>query len=153
MQYSLVTRDLEREHVPLCRKFGLGIIPWSPLAAGFLSGKYRKGQSAPPGTRMDQWKERFAGFDNERNWRILDAVRAVADECETTATAVSLAWLLKKPTVSSVIFGARNPSQLDENLKAAEVILTEDQMKRLDEASAFDWHYPYDFFMRTQPRW
>jgi aryl-alcohol dehydrogenase-like predicted oxidoreductase len=153
MQYSLVTRDLEREHVPLCRKFGLGIIPWSPLAAGFLSGKYRKGQSAPAGTRMDQWKDRFASFDNERNWRILDAVRAVADESETTATAVSLAWLLKKPAVSSVIFGARNPSQLDDNLKATEVVFTDDQMKKLDDASAFDWHYPYDFFARIQQRW
>jgi aryl-alcohol dehydrogenase-like predicted oxidoreductase len=153
MQYSLVTRDLEREHVPLCRKFGLGIIPWSPLAAGFLSGKYRRDQPAPAGTRMDQWKERFASFDKERNWRILDAVRAVADECETTATAVSLAWLLMKPAVSSVIFGARNPSQLDDNLKAVEVVLTDDQMKKLDDASAFDWHYPYDFFTRIQPRW
>jgi len=153
MQYSLVTRDLEREHVPLCRKFGLGIIPWSPLAGGFLSGKYRKGQSAPAGTRMDQWKERFASFDNERNWRILDAVRAVADECATTATAVSLAWLLKKPVVSSVIFGARNPSQLDDNLKAAELVLSDEQVKKLDDASAFDWHYPYDFFTRIQPRW
>jgi aryl-alcohol dehydrogenase-like predicted oxidoreductase len=153
MQYSLVTRDLEREHVPLCRKFGLGIIPWSPLAAGFLSGKYRRDQPAPAGTRMEQWKERFASFDKERNWRILDAVRAVADECGTTATAVSLAWLLKKPAVSSVIFGARDPSQLDDNLKAVEVVLTDDQMKKLDDASAFDWHYPYDFFTRIQPNW
>jgi aryl-alcohol dehydrogenase-like predicted oxidoreductase len=153
MQYSLVTRDLEREHVPLCRKFGLGIIPWSPLAGGFLSGKYRKGQSAPAGTRMDQWKERYAGFDSERNWRILDAVRAVADQCDTTVTAVSLAWLLQRPAVSSVIFGARNVAQLEDNVKGADVVLTGDQVKRLDEASAFDWPYPYDFISRTQARW
>ena len=102
---------------------------------------------------MDLWKERYAGFDNERNWRILDAVRAVADECNTTATAVSLAWLLAKPAVSSVIFGARDVSQLEDNLKAADVKMTGDQVKRLDDASAFDWHYPYDLFTRIQPRW
>ena len=153
MQYSLLTRDLEREHVPLCRKFGLGIIPWSPLAGGFLSGKYHKGQSAPAGSRMNQWKERYAAFDNERNWRILDAVRAVADACNTTATAVSLAWLLQKPAVSSVIFGARSLAQLDDNLKAAGLVLTAEQMKTLDDASAVSWPYPYEFFARIQPRW
>ena len=153
MQYSLVTRDLEREHVPLCRKFGLGIIPWSPLAGGFLSGKYHKGQSAPAGSRMNQWKERYAAFDNERNWRILDAVRAVADECSTTPTAVSLAWLLQRPAVSSVIFGARSLAQLDDNLKAAGLVLTAEQMKTLDDASAVSWPYPYEFFTRIQARW
>jgi aryl-alcohol dehydrogenase-like predicted oxidoreductase len=153
MQYSLVVRDLEREHVPVCRKFGLGIIPWSPLASGFLSGKYRKGQSAPAGSRMDQWKERYASFDNERNWRILDAVRTVASEQGTTATAVSLAWLLQRPAVSSVIFGSRTVGQVDENVKAAGLALTGEQMRALDEASAFDLHYPYDFIGRIQPRW
>jgi aryl-alcohol dehydrogenase-like predicted oxidoreductase len=153
MQYSLVVRDLEREHVPLCRKFGLGIIPWSPLAAGFLSGKYQKGQSAPAGSRMEKWKERYASFDKERNWRILEAVRAVAKEHGTTETAVSLAWLLQKPAVSSVIFGARSTTQLDENLKADGLVLTDGQMKVLDEASAFDLHYPYDLMGRIQSRW
>jgi aryl-alcohol dehydrogenase-like predicted oxidoreductase len=153
MQYSLVTRELEREHVPLCRKFGVGIIPWSPLAAGFLSGKYQKGQAPPAGSRMEKWKERYAAFDKERNWRILDAVRAVASEQSTTETAVSLAWLLQKPAVSSVIFGARDVGQLDENLKADGLRLTDGQMKSLDEASAFDLGYPYDFMGRIQPRW
>ncbi|NOU28703.1 MAG: aldo/keto reductase [Polyangiaceae bacterium] len=153
MQYSLVVRDLEREHVPLCRKFGLGIIPWSPLAAGFLSGKYQKGQTAPQGSRMEKWKERYAGFDKDRNWKILDAVRAVAKEHGTTETAVSLAWLLQKPAVSSVIFGARTLGQLDENLKADGLRLTEGQMKSLDDASAYELGYPYDFLSRIQPRW
>jgi aryl-alcohol dehydrogenase-like predicted oxidoreductase len=153
MQYSLVARDLEREHVPLCRAFGVGIVPWSPLAAGFLSGKYRKGQAPPPGARLDKWKERYAGFDNERNWRILDAVRAVAKERGTTEAAVSLAWLLQKPAVCSVIFGARTVAQLDENLRADGLRLTDVQMTALDEASAFELHYPYDFMARVQPRW
>ena len=92
-------------------------------------------------------------FDNERNWRILDAVRAVASELNTTATAVSLAWLLHKPAVSSVIFGARNVAQLDENLKAAGLELTAQNVKVLDDASAFDLHYPYNFIGSIQPRW
>jgi aryl-alcohol dehydrogenase-like predicted oxidoreductase len=153
MQYSLLVRDLEREHVPLCRKFGVGIIPWSPLASGFLSGKYQKGATPPAGSRMEKWKERYAAFDNERNWRIIDAVRAVAAERGVTETAVSLAWLLQKPAVSSVIFGARSLAQLDENLGAAGLVLSESQMKTLDTASAFDLHYPYDFIGRIQPRW
>jgi aryl-alcohol dehydrogenase-like predicted oxidoreductase len=106
-QYSLVVRDLEREHVPLCRSKGLGILPWSPLAGGFLTGKYEKGQAAPAGTRLETWKDRFGRYDNDRNWKIIDAVRAVATELEATPAQVSLAWLLTRETVSSVIFGAR----------------------------------------------
>ena len=153
MQYSLVVRNLEREHVPLCRKFGIGIIPWSPLAAGFLSGKYHKGHDMPAGSRMETWKERYASYDKERNWRIIDAVRLVAKELSTSETAVSLAWLLHKPTVSSVIFGARTVEQLDENLKADGLALSDSQMKSLDDASAFDLEYPYDFMGQIQRRW
>src|SRR5580698_3409222 len=73
MQYSLLVRDVEREHVPICRQFGLGILPWSPLASGFLSGKYAKDQPPPPGVRLEKWKERFADFDSDRGWRTLEA--------------------------------------------------------------------------------
>jgi aryl-alcohol dehydrogenase-like predicted oxidoreductase len=152
-QYSLVVRDLEREHVPLCRKEGLGILPWSPLAAGFLSGKYERGQAPPPGTRGEQWKKRFAGFDNERNWKIIDAVKAVAKETNATPSQVSLAWLLAKDTVSSVIFGARNKEQLDDNLAAATLKLSDDHKKRLDDASAIELGYPYQFMSDVQGRW
>jgi aryl-alcohol dehydrogenase-like predicted oxidoreductase len=153
MQYSLMVRDLEREHVPLCKQFGLGILPWSPLAAGFLSGKYAKGQPPPPGVRLEKWKERFADFDSDRGWRTLDAVNAVAKEHRTTAAAVSLAWLLAKPTVSSVIFGARSLEQLDDNLAAADVKLSPEQVQRLDDASAFELGYPYKFIASIQKRW
>ncbi|HEX3777980.1 MAG TPA: aldo/keto reductase [Polyangiaceae bacterium] len=152
-QYSLVTRDLEREHVPLCRAQGLGILPWSPLASGFLSGKYDKNQAPPAGARLDKWKDRLAGFDNERNWRILAAVRAIASELGATASGVSLAWLLKQPQVSSVIFGARSLAQLEENVKASEVMLTDAQIKRLDEASSFELGYPYGFMKNVQSAW
>jgi aryl-alcohol dehydrogenase-like predicted oxidoreductase len=152
-QYSLVTRDLEREHVPLCRKYGMGILPWSPLAGGFLSGKYSKGQGVPEGSRLEKWKERYAGFDNERNWRIIDAVREVSEQVGASPSSVSLAWLLKKPTVTSVIFGARSVAQLEDNLKASEVDLSDEQVAKLDEASSFELGYPYDFLGRVQDSW
>jgi aryl-alcohol dehydrogenase-like predicted oxidoreductase len=152
-QYSLIARELEREHVPLCARYGLGILPWSPLAGGFLTGKYAKNQPAPAGTRLEKWQDRYASFDTERNWRILDAVRAVAAELEASPSQVSLSWLLHKSTVSSVIFGARTVEQLRDNFKAAELKLSAAQVERLDEASGFDLGYPYDFMKRIQSRW
>jgi len=153
MQYSLVARDLEREHVPLCKKFGVGILPWSPLASGFLTGKYQKNQPPPPGARLDKWKNQLAGYDNPRNWRILDAVTAIAKERHTTPTAVSLAWLVHNPAVTSAIFGARSIEQLDGCLAGAELSLSPDEMKRLDEASSLELGYPYDMIGRLQGRW
>ena len=152
-QYSLVVRDLEREHVPLCQRHGLSILPWSPLAGGFLSGKYRRNQPPPAGARLEQWKDRLTRFDTERNWRTLEAVDAVARELGATPSQVALAWLLHKPTVASVIFGARSPEQLHDNLKAAALKLEPAQVARLDEASAFELGYPYDFMRNIQKRW
>jgi len=137
----------------LCRQFGLGVLPWSPLASGFLSGKYARNQPPPPGVRLDKRKERLADYDNERGWRTLDAVSAIAREKQTTAAAVSLAWLLAKPTVTSVIFGARSVAQLDDNLKAADVKLSPEDVAKLDDASAFDVGYPYKFLAQIQKRW
>jgi aryl-alcohol dehydrogenase-like predicted oxidoreductase len=152
-QYSLVTRDLEREHVPLCRAHGLGILPWSPLAGGFLSGKYRKDAAPAAGTRLAQWKERWSRYDNDRNWKILVALDIVAKEIGSTCAQVALAWLLTKPTVSSVIFGARTVGQLEDNLGAATLQLAAAQVKALDEASNFDVGYPYQFIGQIQERW
>ena len=152
-QYSLVVRDLEREHVPLCRDEGLGILPWSPLAGGFLTGKFERGKPPASGTRIGASAQRFARFDTERNWKILDAVRAIASETSSTPSAVSLAWLLAKPQVSSVIFGARDVEQLDANLAAAELALTPAQITTLDEVSAFDVGYPYAFIHQIQQSW
>jgi len=152
-QYSLLVRDIEREHVPLCREEGLGILPWSPLAGGFLTGKFEKGKPPQPGTRLGEKAERFARYDLERNWKILDAVRAVASELGTTPSVVSLAWLLHRPHVSSVIFGARTIAQLDANLAAADLELGAAHMATLDQASAFDVGYPYAFIQATQSTW
>jgi aryl-alcohol dehydrogenase-like predicted oxidoreductase len=143
-QYSLVVRDIEREHVPLCRTEGLGILPWSPLASGFLTGKFERGKAPGSDTRLGLG-DRMKRFDNERNWNTLDAVRAVAKEINATPAAVSLAWLLAKPQVSSVIFGARNVEQLDANLAAADLELAPKHVEILDKASAFPFGYPYDF--------
>ncbi len=152
-QYSLVARELEREHVPLCRQWGLGILPWSPLAGGFLSGKYRRDAPAPAGTRLDVWKERWGRYDTPRNWDIIDAVVAVAEEVGATPAQVALAWLLHKPEVTSVIFGARTVAQVDDNLPAASLRLAPEHVQRLDDASAFELGYPYDFMARIQGAW
>jgi aryl-alcohol dehydrogenase-like predicted oxidoreductase len=152
-QYSLVVRDLEREHVPLCREHGLGILPWSPLGAGFLSGKYRRGEAPPEGARLARWKDRFSRYDNDRGWGILDAVRAVGEELSATPAEVSLAWLLAQPQVSSVIYGARTVAQVEENVKAGALKLSAEQLKRLDDASALDLGYPYQFLKQVQERW
>jgi aryl-alcohol dehydrogenase-like predicted oxidoreductase len=153
MQYSLLVRDLEREHIPVCKQFGLGVLPWSPLAAGFLSGKYSKNAPPQPGARLEKWTERFADFATERGWRTLDTLRTIALERQTTPAAAAIAWVLAKPTVSSVIFGARSIEQLEDNLKATEVKLSPQEIQRLDEASAFELGYPYKFIGNIQKRW
>ena len=152
-QYSLASRDLEREHVPLCTKFGLGILPWSPLASGLLSGKYRRGQQAPADSRFGQWKERYQAIDKERNWRLVDALVAVAGELGKTPSQVALAWLISRPAVSSVIFGARTVAQADDNLGAGDLELPPEAIKRLDAASAPEFGYPYDFLKATDGGW
>jgi aryl-alcohol dehydrogenase-like predicted oxidoreductase len=145
LQWSLVVRDAEREVIPACRAFGLGTLIWSPLARGFLSGKYRKGEQPPPGSRLEAWKDSMRALDVERNWNILAAVQKIADRMGTTASAVSLAWLLAKPETTSLIVGARTMQQLEDNVKALDTKLTADDMKELDAVSKPDWGYPYSF--------
>jgi len=152
-QYNLAVRDVEREHVPLCRSEGLGILPWSPLAGGFLTGKFERGKAPDPTSRLGAKPERVARYDTERNWKIIEAVRAVATEISATPAAVSLAWLLAKPQVTSVIFGARTVEQLDVNLAAADLELAPKHVEILDQASAFDLGYPYAFISTTQGSW
>jgi aryl-alcohol dehydrogenase-like predicted oxidoreductase len=154
-QYSLVERQLELEHVPAMKKFGVGLLPWSPLAGGFLSGKYQKNQPLPEGARLEVWKEKNKRWDNPRNWAIIDALTQVVKSLggDVTVSQVALAWLLRKDTVSSVIFGARTVAQLEDNLKASAVKLSTEHMTRLDEASAMPLAYPYDFMKRNDGAW
>jgi aryl-alcohol dehydrogenase-like predicted oxidoreductase len=145
LQWSLAVRAAERELIPAARTFGLGTLIWSPLARGFLSGKYRRGQAPPPGTRLESWADSYKAFDNDVMWGVIDALGRVAQRRETTHAAVALAWLLAKPETTSIIVGARNEKQLEDNLRALEVKLTADDLKELDAASKPKWDYPYEF--------
>jgi aryl-alcohol dehydrogenase-like predicted oxidoreductase len=152
-QYNLVVRDIEREHVPLCRDHQVGILPWSPLAGGFLTGKYRRNQGPPTASRFEKWGDRLGRFDTERNWRIIDTLVAVAHEVDASPSQVALAWLMARPQVSSVVFGVRSVAQLDDNLRAADIKLSTDQNRRLDTASGFELGYPYEFIHQIQQEW
>ncbi|PJJ71863.1 aryl-alcohol dehydrogenase (NADP+) [Diaminobutyricimonas aerilata] len=148
-QYNLLVRDIEHEVVPACLDAGIGLLPWSPLAGGWLSGKYRRDEPPRGATRlgenpergMEAWAARNA---DERTWRVIDTVDAIASETGSTAARVALAWLAQRPVVTSVILGARTIEQLDDNLAAAELHLDDEAMTRLTEASAprID-DYPY----------
>jgi aryl-alcohol dehydrogenase-like predicted oxidoreductase len=112
-----------------------------------------RNQPPPAGGRLEKWKDRFAAYDNDRGWKVVEVLRALATENQTTPSAIALAWLLAKPAVTSVIFGARSIEQLDENLAAADVKLTAAEFAKLDEASAVDFGYPYKFIANIQQRW
>ena len=139
--YSLAGRDLEAELVPLCLDQGLGILTWSPLAGGFLSGKYRKGAPMPEG-RLDGRLGDFIPIDKERGYTTIGALEGIAKAREVSVAAVALAWLAHKPGVASVIVGARTMAQLLDNLKAAQLCLTSEEMERLDTVSAVPLPYP-----------
>jgi aryl-alcohol dehydrogenase-like predicted oxidoreductase len=151
LQWSLAVRAAEREVLPACKAFGLGVLVWSPLARGYLSGKYKRGQAPPPGTRLESWQDSYKAYDNDRMWNLVDVLGKVAARRETTHAAAALAWLLAKPETTSVILGARTERQLDDNLRAATVKLTTDDVAELDAASTPNWEYPYDFIGRLQP--
>jgi aryl-alcohol dehydrogenase-like predicted oxidoreductase len=151
LQWSLAVRDAEREMVPACKAFGLGVLAWSPLAEAFSRASTIAARRPPAGTRLDAWKEAYRSFDNDRMWSLLDTVTAIARAHETTPAAVSLAWLLARPELTSVIIGARTVAQLEENLAALQVHLSADELHRLDEASRPDWGYPYSFIGIREP--
>jgi aryl-alcohol dehydrogenase-like predicted oxidoreductase len=152
-QYSLVERSLEIEHIPALRRFGLGLLPYSPLGGGFLSGKYRRDQPPPDGSRLAKWKERFDRRATERNWAIVDLVAETARAAGATSSQVALAWLLAQPAVSSVILGVRTVAQLDEGLKAVDLALAPEQIKNLGDLSAPPLPHPYDFLKDVDGRW
>ena len=150
-EYSLVERTLEHEHVPAARECGLGICPWSPLGAGFLTGKYRRddsGQSAPGGGRLDLNLPSFQKF-TDRNWPILDALREVAAEVDRPPSQVALAWNLAQPGITSLIVGATKLDQIRDNLASLSLTLTPDQLARLDKPSALPPTFPYAIYTRS----
>jgi aryl-alcohol dehydrogenase-like predicted oxidoreductase len=138
--YSLVGRDLEHELLPLCREENLGVFPWSPLSGGFLSGKYRRDSPNPEGARRSAFG--FPPIDEARGFDAVDALAEIAKAKDATIAQVALAWLLAQEGVTSIIIGANKMSQLEDNLKAAEVQLTTDEIARLSQTTAPPALYP-----------
>jgi aryl-alcohol dehydrogenase-like predicted oxidoreductase len=150
LEYSLVERTIEREHVPAARELGMGVCPWSPLASGFLSDKYRRDQGpAEQDSRLEVLKEGknpvFHKF-TERNWKILDALRSVAQRLGRKTAQVALNWVITQPGVTSTIIGARRGNQLEDNLGALEFEIPAGLRNELNEASNLDLVHPYMFF-------
>ena len=147
-QYSLVARETEWEIVPAAADAGLGLLPWSPLGGGWLSGKYRRDQRPAGATRLGEdpgrGMEAYDRRGTERTWHVIDAVQKVAEECGVSMAEVALAWVTARPAVSSTILGARTVTQLEANLRAAGLRLTAAQTAALDTASnPHPADYPY----------
>ena len=145
-QYSLIVRDIEYEYSSLFAAQGLGCMAWGPLGGGFLTGKYERDQQPEQGRIADagdDLEEAWERRATERNWRIIDAVERIANERGVTMPQVALAWLRAQPSVSSVIIGARTLEQFEDNMSAADLDLTADELSALDEASALPEMYPY----------
>jgi aryl-alcohol dehydrogenase-like predicted oxidoreductase len=138
--YSIAGRDLEREIVPLLKDQGTGLLVWSPLAGGLLSGKFSRENQKPEDSRRSSFD--FPIVDKERTWRILDVLRPIAQAHDTGVATIALAWVLAKPFVTSVIIGAKRMEQLQQNLAAVDVQLTPEEIKQLDEVSALPPEYP-----------
>jgi aryl-alcohol dehydrogenase-like predicted oxidoreductase len=153
-QYSLYARATEFELIPLCLAENIAVLPWSPLASGFLSGKYKDGVRSPPaGSRIAETDEpEFyrKSLDNERARRIVKAVSAVAEETGKTMPQVALNWLLIRPGVTAPIIGVRNMEQLAEDLGSTGWSLSGDQVAALNSASDLEVTYPYDKFAEEQ---
>jgi aryl-alcohol dehydrogenase-like predicted oxidoreductase len=138
--YSIAGRDLEREILPLARDQNLAILPWSPLAGGILSGKFSRDGKGPAGSRRATFD--FPPVDRERAFRVIDVMRPIAQAHAASVARVALAWLLAQAAVTSVIIGARTNEQLLDNLSAADLTLTPEEMSALNDVSALPPEYP-----------
>ena len=142
IHYTLQAREAEYELLPIAVDQGCSVLVWSPLAGGLLSGKYRREKETPEGRQLEGWDEPPV-HDTERLYDIVDVLVEISEGRGVPASQVSLAWLLGRPGVASVIVGARNEDQLADNLKAAELTLSDDERRRLDEVSAPPLIYPH----------
>src|SRR5579862_9648953 len=138
--YSIAGRELEREIVPLANDQNLAILPWSPLAGGLLSGKFRRDAQGPDGARRTTFD--FPPVDREKAFRIIDVMRPIAERHDATVARVALAWLLHQSAVTSVIIGAKNREQLLDNIAATSVKLTAEDLTALNQVSALTAEYP-----------
>jgi len=154
-EYSLLVRSPEWELLPVCEENGIGVIPWSPLAGGWLTGKYRRNQPPPPDSRVgraDRWDDLPEQRETEQTWQIIDVLLEIAAERGKTPAQVALNWLLRKPVVTAPIFGARTPDQLEQNLGAVGWELTAEEVERLDAVSRIPLPSPYNFIARYTRR-
>ncbi|WP_119728696.1 aldo/keto reductase [Thermomonospora amylolytica] len=148
--YSLVGRDYEWELMPLGLDQGVGAIVWSPLGWGRLTGRIRRGRPLPEGSRLHQTADYGPPVDDELLYTVVDVLEEIAEETGRAVPQIAINWLLRRPTVSSVIIGARNEEQLRQNLGAVGWTLTPDQMARLEAASAVTAPYPYFPYRRQE---
>jgi aryl-alcohol dehydrogenase-like predicted oxidoreductase len=150
-EYHLLVRSREWEILPLCRAEGIGVIPWSPLAGGWLTGKYRRGQPPPPDSRVgraDRWDDLPEQRENEQTWQIIDALLEVSQECCKTPSQVALNWLLQQPGVTAPIIGARTLAQLEDNLGSVGWLLSAEHLTKLTAVSDIPLPSPYNFIAR-----
>ena len=145
IKYSLLTRDAENELVPLGLEEGVGILVWGALESGILSGKYRSGSPEPGETRLPGGPQ-LSDAERERCDAVLDTLTEIASARGLGLGSAAIAWLLRKPGVSSVLVGARTPEQLDQNLAAAQSPLDDEEVQRLDKVSETPWIYPYQIY-------
>jgi aryl-alcohol dehydrogenase-like predicted oxidoreductase len=151
--YNLLDRDIERGLLAVCDNEGLGLMCWSPLRGGWLTGKFRRGMAAPPDdTRVKiaeekGWSESWSTYNTEHTWKIIDELLAVAEETGKSPAQVALNWLLNRPGVTCPIIGARIMKQFEDNLGAADWSLDKEQMNRLNTVSELPdlGGYPYNF--------
>jgi aryl-alcohol dehydrogenase-like predicted oxidoreductase len=135
LEYSLVARDVEAEHFAVAREGGMGIMPWSPLAGGFLSGKYNRADTSNTGRLSGNNPFGDSKF-SARNWDILETANAIAEQIGKPVAQVALAWAMARPGVASTLIGASKLEQLESNIAAVEITLTDEQMRRLNKASS-----------------
>lgn len=146
VEYSMLARTVEGELVPLALDTGMGVLPWSPLAGGYLSGKYTRGAEA-----QDTLRGQITGGPSDAQYTVIDALTAVAGEVGAAPAAVALAWLRSRPAVTAPILGPRRIAHLDANLAALDLTLTDAQIATLDEVSAPRLNYPYDLNQQVGP--
>lgn len=150
-EYSLLVRSTEWELLPLCQEQGVGVIAWSPLAGGWLTGKYHRDQPPPSDSRVgraDRWDDLPEQRASEQTWQIIDVLREIAEARGKSPSQVALNWVLHKPGVTAPIFGARTPKQLEDNLGSIGWALSADEVARLDEVSQIPLPSPYNFIAR-----
>jgi aryl-alcohol dehydrogenase-like predicted oxidoreductase len=150
--YSIAARDIERELIPLAESEGLALMPWSPLAGGFVSGKYSRSEQKAGDSRRDEFD--FPPLNKEKTYNIIDVMTEIGREREVSAARIALAWLLRKNCVTSIIIGAKNNEQLMDNIASTGLYLSDEEMEKLDNVSELTPEYPGWMVTRqSEGRW